>query len=94
MDNIYIKYVSIIINVETFIFFGHNMVTTLSDSVCQYGGLLVYFNDGRYHYEFCESLHKNTIYTGSNSLTFILVWFLGYSRGNLTAWLSASDCKP
>ena len=91
MDNIYSPYGYIVLIVETFIFSGPNMVTTLSDSVCQYGGFLVYFNKGTDHYELC---HKYTIYTGTNSLTFILVWFSGYSGGNSTAFLSVSDCMP
>ena len=93
MDNIYNRYEFIILYVEKFIFSGPNMMTYLSDPVCQYGGLLVYFNDGTNHYDFCESLHKYKIYTGANSLTFILVWFSGYSRRNLTTFLKISDCK-
>ena len=54
----------------------------------------MYFNDGTNHYEFCESVHDYTIYTGTNDLTFILVWFSEYSHGNLTAFLSSSFCKP
>ena len=94
MDNIYSRYEFIILYVEKFIFSGPNMMTYLSDPVYQYGGLLVYFNDGTNHYDFCESLHKYKIYTWANSLTFILVWFSGYSRGNLTTFLKISDCKP
>ena len=94
MDIIFINYEYMIINVEAFIFSGPNMLTYTSDSICQYGGLLVDFYQNTDYYEFCESLHDYTVHTRSNSLTFILVWFSGYSLGNFTAFLSAIDCRP
>ena len=76
-----------------FTFTGPNMLTDLSDSVCQYGGLFVQFNSGNQQYEFCESLHNYTLYTGNQSFTFIVVWFSGYSQGELRASLTVSECK-
>ena len=74
-------------------FIGPTMLTHQSDSVCQYGGLVVQFNSRNQQYEFCESLHNYTLYTSNQSFTFIVVWFSGYSQGELTASLSASKCR-
>ena len=83
----------IFIKIAVFTFIGPNMLTYLSDSVCQYGGLVVQFSSKNQQHEFCESLHNYTLYTSNQSFTFIVVWFSGYSQGELTASLSASECK-
>ena len=95
MDNIYIRRDAgyITLNVETFLFSGPSMVTDLSESVCQYGGLFVQFNGKMSQYAFCTPVHRYIIYTGTNSLTFILVWFSGYSHGNFRASIKSSFCK-
>ena len=80
------------IKVSAFTFFGPNMLTDLSDSVCQYGGLVVQFNRKQQH-EFCESLYHYILNSNNNSLNFIVVWFSGYSHGKLTASLSVVNCK-
>ena len=82
----------ITLNVETFLFSGPNMVTDLSDSVCQYGGFLLQFNDRIKEFEFCESLNDYAIYTGNYSINFILVWFAEYSHGNFIGFLGESEC--
>ena len=79
--------------VKTFLFAGPNMVTDLSDSVCQYGGLLVQFNGRMKEYGFCESLDDYAIHTGENVINVILIWFVGYSHGSFTGLMQRSDCK-
>ena len=81
------------IKVSAFTFIGPNILTDLSDSVCQYGGLVVQFNDRNQQHEFCESLYHYTLDSNNKSLTFIVVWFSGYSHGELTAFLSLGYCK-
>ena len=81
------------IKVSAFTFIGPIMLTDLSESVCQYGGLVVQFNGRNQQHEFCESLHHYTLISNNKSLTFIVVWFSGFSHGELTASLSAGDCK-
>ena len=93
MDEYYITEHYITLTVDTFLFSGPSMVTDLSDSVCQYGGLLVQFHDRTNEYGYCEPLHDYTIYTGSNSINVILVWFAGYSSGHFSGFLGRSDCR-
>ena len=83
----------ITLTVETFLFSGPTMVTDLSDSVYQYGGLLVQFMGRTKEYGFCEPLHDYTIYTGAYSINVILVWFAGYSSGHFRGVLGESDCR-
>ena len=79
---------------RAFKFVGPNMLTMLSNSVCQYGGLFVEFNSREQQYEFCESIDYDYILRSSNkSLTLIVVWFSGYSQGKLRANLMSSDCR-
>ena len=78
---------------RTFTFSGPNMLTDSSDSVCQYGGLVVQFNRRKEQHEFCESLHDYILHSKNKSLTFIVVWFSGYSHGVFRANLLMSDCK-
>ena len=82
----------LILSIDAFLFSGPNMATDLSDSVCQYGGLLVQFY-GHNQYEFCEPLQNYDVYTGLNAFVYILIWFSGYSRGTFEANLNPSDCK-
>ena len=81
------------IMVKTFVFAGPNMVTDLSDSVCQYGGLLVQFHGRMKEHSFCESLDDYDIYTGDKVINVILIWFVGYSHGNFTGLMQRSNCK-
>ena len=78
---------------EYFRFIGANELTDLSDSVCQYGGLVVQLDNTKQQHEFCESLYHYTLYSSNKSLTFIVVWFSRYSQGGLKASLSLSHCK-
>ena len=55
--------------------------------------VVVQFNGRKQQHEFCESLYHYTLHSNNKSLTFIVVWFSGYSHGELTASLSASDCS-
>ena len=94
MDKLTLTQHYITLTVETFLFSGPTMVTDLSDSVCQYGGLLVQFRRSRTkEYGFCEPLHDYTIYTGEYTINVILVWFAGYSSGHFRGFLGKSHCK-
>ena len=83
----------IVIQFAVFTFNEPNMLTDLSDSVCQYGGLVVQFDGRKQQYAFCESLHHYKLHSSNKSFTFIVVWFSGYSQGELKASISGSDCR-
>ena len=78
---------------SAFTFIGPNILTDLSDSVCQYGGFVMQFNDINHQHEFCESLYHFTLHNNNKSLNVIVVWFSGHSHGELTASLLRGDCK-
>ena len=81
------------INVRTFNFVGPNMMSDLSDSACQYGGLVVQFHGRNKQHNFCESMDNFPIYSEHQGLTFIVVWFSGYSRGEFKAFLAGEVCS-
>ena len=76
-----------------FRFSGPNTFTDSVDTVCHYGGLVIQFDGRRKQHEFCEDVDDFIIYTGQRSISVILVWFSGYSHGELSAKMAPSDCR-
>ena len=79
-------------HVKTFQFYGPTVSTVLSPSVCQYGGLDFKFGSSNTYSELCESVDNYVLSSVNRSISFIVVWFAGYSQGEIIAHLSLTDC--
>ena len=79
-------------HVKTFQFYGPTVSTVLSPSVCQYGGLDLKFGSSNTYSELCESVDNYVLSSVNRSISFIVVWFAGYSQGEIIAHLSLTDC--
>ena len=93
MDALEMRHLQIVIYFKMFSFSGPNIVTNLTHSVCQYGGLIIQFDGRKEQYEFCEPLNDYKVYTKNKAITIIIVWFAGYSSGELVAALWKSTCR-
>ena len=78
--------------VKTFSFSGPNKMTSLNPSVCQYGGLVIYFT-GKQRFEFCENVYDLHIYGDVKPVTLMFTWFSGYSYGRLSADIKYTPCR-
>ena len=81
------------VHVQTFQFYGPTVATALSPSVCQYGGLSFKFGSKHTYYDLCGSTNGYSISSVNRSISFVVVWFSGYSQGLVIAHLSLLDCK-
>ena len=75
----------------TFRFYGPNQLINTLGIECQYGGLMVEFDNNGKHIEFCSSINKIVLNSGF-SITFSLVWFSGYSKGILISSIQEGRC--
>ena len=74
-----------------FHFFGPNQLISSLGIECQYGGLMVEFDNNGKHIELCSNVNKLSLYSGF-SITFSLVWFSGYSKGIIISALKQGRC--
>ena len=80
-----------IINIKSFEFYGPNMLIDSPKSVCQYGGLLVYFSKGNWE-SLCDNVLNFAIYSTHKTIFLIFVSFSGYSHGHLKAGIFSTRC--
>ena len=73
-------------------FSGPNMITDLSSSMCQYGGLVIFFDYAK-KMDICENETNLIIYGSRDWMVIYSVWFSGYSKGHILASWSATRCK-
>ena len=79
------------IHVEGFTFSGPNMITDISPYTCQYGGLLLYINNRDKYFTICEDVYD--LFLAGSSFSFKIVWFAGYSQGQVRIHIKKSKCR-
>ena len=80
------------LHVKQFVFNGPNKLTDSSSSLCEYGGLNVKFNARDKGVDICENIRDTNIHSSNNKLYVNIVWFYGYSHGNILAKVFTSQC--
>ena len=80
-----------IIKIKSFEFYGPNMLIDSPKSVCQYGGLLVYFSKGKL-FHLCDNVNNFAIHSTHKTIFLIVVSFSGYSYGHIKAGIFPTLC--
>ena len=84
----------IALSVRSLEFFGPTSLIEKADRNCQYGGIVLQFdNSGRKIYEYCEEVANFTVHGEVNWIHVTISWFSGYSRGHFIAFLDRTHCK-
>ena len=84
---------SLSLNVSQFVFTGPDTLID-DDYNCQYGGLIIYFVTAiDRQFEYCNNVNNFPIYSDTNEINIVLVWFSGYSSGSFNGNIYEGDCK-
>ena len=76
-----------------FIFQGPDMISHVSPSACQYGGLVIYFTPEQ-PVEYCENLHNLFLYSVTDTFLLVVIWFSGYTnKGILVMNTLTEECN-
>ena len=79
------------LQIKSFTFSGPTMISDLSPYACQYGGLLVYVNQGDKYITICEIVHN--VHLRGQSIRYYFAWFSGYSHGKISLFIESDRCS-
>ena len=89
--NITIPHEDVHLTVKSFTFSGPTMISDLSPYTCQYGGLLVYVDQGDKYFTICEIVYN--LHLRGQSIRYYFAWFSGYSHGKISLLIESDRCS-